>query len=70
MAESKWGSFEWFRDHVGLPSVGLNPKKVDFEGRDGLIRECDALWEIRQDHGGYHFLENGPKELQERILTL
>ena len=55
---------------MGLPSVGLNPRKVDFEGRDGLIRECDALWGIRHGHGGYHFLENGPKELQERILTL
>jgi hypothetical protein len=70
MAESNWGSFEWFRDHVGLPSVGLNPRKCNFEGRDGFIRECDALWGIRQGHGGYHFLERGPKELQERILNL
>ena len=70
MAESNWGSFEWFRDHVGLPSVGLNPRKTNFEGRDGFIRECESLWGIRQGHGGYHFLERGPKDLQERILTL
>ena len=55
---------------MGLPSVGLNPRKVDFEGRDGLIKECDAMWGTRQGHGGYHFLENGPKDLQERILNL
>ena len=55
---------------MGLPSAGLNPRKVDFEGRDALIRECDALWGIRQGHGGYHFLDNGPKELHDRILTL
>lgn len=55
---------------MGLPSVGLNPRKVDFEGRDGLVRECDSLWGARMGHGGYHFMENGPKELQERILTL
>ena len=55
---------------MGLPSVGLNPRKCNFEGRDGLVRECDSLWGIRQGHGGYHFLERGPKELQERILTL
>ena len=70
MTVSNWGSFEWFRDHVGLPCTGLNPRKVDFEGRDGLIRECDSLWGIRQGHGGYRFLDKGPKELQERILTL
>ena len=70
MVESKWGSFEWFRDHVGLPAVGLNPRKVDFEGREGLIRECDSMWGVRQGHGGYHFMENGPKDLQERILNL
>ena len=55
---------------MGLPSVGLNPRKVDFEGRDGLVRECDTLWGTRMGHGGYHFMENGPKELHERILTL
>ena len=70
MVESNWGSFEWFRDHVGLPSVGLNPRKVDFEGRESLVQECDSLWGVRQGHGGYHFMDNGPKELQERILVL
>ena len=25
---------------------------------------------IRQGHGGYHFMDNGPKESQERILAL
>jgi hypothetical protein len=70
MADAKWGSFEWFRDHVGLPGVGLNPRKVDFEGRDALIQECDSLWGVRHGHGGYHFMDNGPKELQERILSL
>ena len=55
---------------MGLPAVGLNPRKVDFEGRDGLIRECDSLWGIRQGHGGYHFMDKGLKELQERILIL
>ena len=46
---------------MGLPAVGLNPRKVDFEGRDGLIQECDSLWAIRQGHGGYHFMDKGPK---------
>lgn len=55
---------------MGLPAMGLNPRKVVFEGRDGLIRECDSLWGIRQGHGGYHFMHKGPKELQERILSL
>jgi hypothetical protein len=70
MVESDWGSFEWFKDHVDLYSVNLNPMKVDFEGRNDLIRECDSLWGIKQGHGGYHFIDNGPKELQEKILTL
>lgn len=70
MVESSRGSFEWFRDHVGLPGVGLNPRKGDFEGRDGLIRECDSLWGVRVGHNGYHFMDKGPKELQERILSL
>ena len=55
---------------MGRPSARLNPRKVDFEGRDRLTRECDSLWGIRQGHGGYHFMDKGPKELQERILTL
>ena len=46
MVVANWGSFEWFMDRVCLLGVGLNPRKVDFEGRDGLIRECDRLWEI------------------------
>ena len=55
---------------MGLPAVGLNPRKVDFEGRDQLIRECDSLWGVRVGHNGYHFMDNGPRELQERILSL
>ena len=55
---------------MGRPSASLNPRKVDFEGRDRLIRECDSLWGIRQSHGGYHFMDKGPNELHETILTL
>ena len=55
---------------MGLPGVGLNPRKLDFEGRDALIRECDDLWGVRVGHNGYHFMDKGPKELQERILSL
>lgn len=55
---------------MGLPGVGLNPRKVDFEGRESLILECDSLWGPRHGHGGYHFMENGPEELQARILSL
>ena len=43
---------------------------INFEGRDELVRECDSLWGTRMGHGGYHFMDNGPKELQEMILTL
>ena len=55
---------------MGLPGVGLNPRKLHFEGRDALIRECDSLWGVRIGHNGYHFMDKGPKELQERILSL
>ena len=48
---------------MGLPGVGLNLRKYDFEGQDGLIRECDSLWEVMVDHNEYFFMDKGPKEL-------
>ena len=70
MVESSRGSFEWFRDHVGLPGVGLNLRKYDFEGQDGLIRECDSLWEVMVGHNEYLFMDKGSRELQEIIFSL